>query len=141
MSRQRILNITLVISLLANAFFVGYAVSRFLDDPADRSRGGILRAVGARLTKNLDDDSRQQVSVALDALQPAYGETLEKRRDNYQQLRNLLAEPQANRTAIDAVIVDMQNQSSDLVLQVHEKAVDAILALPADKRAEITGRE
>ena len=50
MSRQRILNITLVVSLLANASFIGYAASRFigyaasrlLDGPADRSRGGIL---------------------------------------------------------------------------------------------------
>ena len=137
MSRQRILNVTLVVSLLANAFFIGYAATRLLDNPADRSRGGILHAVGARMTKNLDDDARQQVSVALDELKPAYSEILDKRRDNYRQLRSLLAEPQVDREAVDGVIANLRNQSSELVFEVHDRAIDAIVALPAEKRAEL----
>jgi Spy/CpxP family protein refolding chaperone len=139
MSKQRILIVTLIGSLLANAFFIGFAAKRLFDEPADRQRAGILRAVGARLTKNLDEASRQTVAVKLDVLAPQYSDSLDKRRANYQQLRQLLAAPVIDNEAIEAVMIDMKNQSSDLVFTVHEKAVEAILDLPADTRARIPG--
>ncbi|MEX3008639.1 periplasmic heavy metal sensor [Hoeflea sp. TYP-13] len=137
MSKQRILIVTLVVSLLANGFFIGFAATRLLDAPEEKKRGGILRGVGARLARNLDEPARQQIADALDSLNPQYQDSRKERHENYQRLRGLLAAPEPDRAAIAAVLVQMKDQSSDLVLMVHEKAVEAILEMPADQRAQI----
>ncbi|MCP4316416.1 MAG: periplasmic heavy metal sensor [Hyphomicrobiales bacterium] len=137
MSKQRILIVTLFISLIANAFFIGFAVTRMVDAPEGARKGGILHGVGARLTRNLDDPARQQIADALEALNPQYQQIRQNRRDNYQKLRELLAVSEPDRGAIETVLVEMREQSSGLVLTVHEEAVEAILKLPADQRAGI----
>ena len=138
MSRQRILIGTLVVSLLANAFFIGFAATRLLDEPDDKRQGGILRGVSHRLTKNLDEPARLRIAGALGAVTPQYEESLQARRENYSRLRSLLAASEPDRAAIDTVLGDMTEQSSELVLTVHEEVIDAILELPASQRAQIT---
>lgn len=138
MSRQRILIGTLVVSLLANAFFIGFAATRLLDEPDNQRQSGILRGVSHRLTKNLDEPARLRIAGALDAVTPQYEESLQARRENYSRLRSLLAASEPDRTAIDTVLGDMTEQSSGLVLAVHEEVIDAILELPANQRAQIT---
>ncbi|WP_419912122.1 periplasmic heavy metal sensor [Hoeflea sp.] len=137
MSRQRILIVTLVVSLLANAFFVGFAATRMLDQPEIKRQGGILRGVSHRLTKNLDEPARLQIAEALEAVTPQYEESLQARRENYSKLRSLLAETDPDRGAIDAVLADMTQHSSQLVITVHEEVVKAILELPQNQRAQI----
>ncbi|WP_136659036.1 periplasmic heavy metal sensor [Nitratireductor sp. XY-223] len=141
MSRQRILIVTLVASLLANAFFIGFAATRMLDEPASKRQGGILRGVSHRLTKNLDEDARQQIAGALEVVTPQYKASLEARRENYSHLRGLLAASEPDRSAIDAVLGDMTQHSSELVLTVHEEVVEAILELPDDQRAQIADKD
>ncbi|MDA4844119.1 periplasmic heavy metal sensor [Hoeflea poritis] len=137
MSRQRLLIGTLVVSLLANAFFIGFAATRMLDEPDTKRQGGILRGVSHRLTKNLDEPARLQIAGALDAVTPQYEESLQARRENYSRLRGLLAASEPDRAAIDTVLGDMTEQSSGLVLAVHEEVIEAILELPANQRAQI----
>ena len=138
MSRQRILIGTLVVSLLANAFFIGFAATRLLDEPDNQRHSGILRGVSHRLTKNLDEPARLRIAGALDAVTPQYEESLQARRENYSRLRGLLAASEPDRAAIDTVLGDMTEQSSGLVLAVHEEVIDAILELPASQRAQIS---
>lgn len=137
MNKQRILILTLFVSLLVNAFFIGFAVTRMMDAPEGARKGGILHGVGARLTRNLDEPSRLQVTQALEALDPQYQDVRQKRRDNYQKLRQLLSVPEPDRGEIDTVLITMRDQSSGLVATVHEEAVEAILKLPADQRAAL----
>lgn len=139
MSKQRLLIVTLFISLLANAFFIGFGATRLMDDEAQNRKGGILRAVSARLTQDLDEPARQQVADALQALEPQYQQLRQNRRDNYQKLRQLLADPAPDQEAISSVLVTLREQSSGLVATVHEEAVEAILTLPADQRAQMSG--
>lgn len=137
MTKQRIIIIVLFVSLVANAFFVGFAATRILDAPEATQRSGILRAVAMRLTRNLDEDTRAGVAETLDALSPQYRESQQARRDNYEDLRVLLADPEPDRQAIDQLLAQMQEQSSKFVVLVHDKAVAEILELPAHKRAEL----
>ncbi len=139
MSTQRTLFVALVVSLLANAFFIGFAATRWLGPPTEQARGGILHAVGGRLTGNLDEDSQERVAFALDRLEPDYRSNLAQRREDYRQLRALLAEAEVDRRAVDAVVDTMKNRSSELVVMVHEKAIDTILELPPEQRAVISG--
>ncbi|MEM9104594.1 MAG: periplasmic heavy metal sensor [Pseudomonadota bacterium] len=139
MSKQRLLIVALFISLLANAFFIGFGATRLMDDETESRRGGILQAVSARLTQNLDEAARQQVADALQTLDPQYQQLRQGRRDNYQKLRQLLSDSEPDQEAISTVLADMRDQSSDLVATVHEEAVETILKLPADRRAQISG--
>ncbi len=138
MSKQRILIVTLFVSLLANAFFIGFGATRLIETREDSRKGGILRLVSARLTENLDDPARQQVAVALEALDPQYQQLRNDRQDNYRKLRALLAEPAPDQPAVSALLLEMREQSSGLVSTVHETAIAAILDLPADQRAQLS---
>ena len=137
MTKQRIIILVLFVSLVANAFFVGFAATRVFDTPDEKQRTGILRAVAARITKNIDEESRAGVAATLDELTPQYRENQQARRDNYEKLRLLLAEQQPDQEAIDQLLQQMQTQSSQFVVLVHDKAVAEILKLPAEKRAEL----
>lgn len=137
MSKQRILIVTLFISLLVNAFFIGFAATRMVDAPDGVRKGGILHGVSHRLTRNLDEADRDEVAAALEALDPQFQDLRQKRRDNYQKLRQLLSASEPDREQIDTVLVTMQDQSSELVTVVHQEAVEAILKLPADRRAAL----
>ena len=140
MSKQRILIVTLFVSLLANAFFIGFGATRLMDNQAESRKGGILRAVSARLTQNLDEPARLQVADALQTLDPQYQQLRQNRRDNYQKLRRLLAEPAPDQQAIATVLVELSEQSSGLVATVHEEAIAAILKLPSEQRAQMSGQ-
>ncbi len=141
MSKQRLLITALFVSLLANAFFIGFGATQLMDNETESRKGGILRGVSARLTQDLDAPARQQVADALHALDPHYQQLRQDRRDNYQKLRQLLAQPAPDQLAISAILVDMSEQSSGLVATVHEEAIEAILKLPADRRAQMSGQD
>ncbi|MEM6462806.1 MAG: periplasmic heavy metal sensor [Pseudomonadota bacterium] len=141
MSTQRILILALFVSLVANAFFIGFAGTRVIDAGETVRRGGILHNVGARMTHNLDEPAREQVAQALESLDPGYQKVRAERRENYRKLQQLLSAPEPDRQAIDTVLIEMTDQSTDLVLSVHQQAVDAILELPADQRLKIANQD
>ena len=139
MKRQRILLITLAISLLVNAFLIGIAAKGFLDGRQQSERTNIVQAVGARLTKNLEPEVRESVAISLEPLTPVHAKVLEQRRAHYQKLRELLSQTDVDVPAIQAVLDEMKMQSANLVDQVHDQAVQSILELPPATRAGIAG--
>lgn len=141
MAQRRFLTIALIVSILCNALLAGYGLSYWLGLSSERAKGGILQVVGHRLTRHLDPESRERVSEALVALEPDYRASLTQRRQDYRQLRALLAEAQVDQDAVDVILGGMKDRSADLLLRVHNHAVDAIVELPADKRAAIAGPE
>ncbi len=137
MSRQRILLVILFASLAANAFFIGYGATKMIDGAQNKQRGGILRGVGKHLTRNLDDPYREQIIEKLDSLDPTYRQIVQQRHQNYADLRRLLAQPEIDQAAVDTRLAALADLSSELVLVVHKKAVEAIVSVPLSERVKL----
>jgi len=141
MKYRRTLLAILAVSLVANAFFIGYLGSQFYGRHAGENKSRYLSAVGMRLTKNLDASARKQVMSRLDEALPQYRALSEGRREAYAKLRDLLAAPQPDRAAIEALLADMRQKSAVLQVRVMNWAVDAVADLPAEQRRSLGNKQ
>lgn len=137
MKSWRTIIVLLFLSLAANAFFVGYGISQYDFSGSEKKRGGMLHAIGMRLSKNIEDPYKQQVLDGFEQISPDYKALIRERRENYGKLRALLAEPTVDGKAVDDVLADLRRQSENLQVLIQDQTVKVILALPPEQRARL----
>ncbi len=137
MKSWRTIIVLLFFSLAANAFFVGYGISQYDFSASEKKRGGMLHAIGMRLSKNIEEPYKQQILDGFEQINPDYKAMIEERRESYARLRTLLAEPDVDAKAVDDVLTDLRAQSENLQVLIQDQTVKVILALPAEQRARL----
>jgi hypothetical protein len=128
----------LAASLVLNAFLLGMLAIDAWQKRAARADGPrALHFELRRLAEGLSDDSEAQVAARLQAIRPQ----VEARVERLRRLRgDVLAEaarPQPDRAAIDSSLAELREAIQMLQQEVQSATYDALLALPAEARADL----
>lgn len=142
-ARRKLVWAGLLVSLAANAFFVGAMVTdvvRFghIHDP---SRPRIMRTELKWIAGRLSPQSVAAVERQIDTLQPEIAARFGHLHDLRAQLDKLVAAPTPDRMAIDQVLSQIRLEFGALQAQIQSKTFDAVLALPASERAALAAGE
>jgi uncharacterized membrane protein len=128
----------LIVSLAANAFFVGAALTDVVryhhrGDDGPRAVRMELRWLKDRLSPN----AVESIETALAPIRPDIVTRIDRLTVLRKELDLLVAAPAPDRGAIDAHLREIRLEVGAMQEQVQSRTFDALLALPPDERAAL----
>jgi hypothetical protein len=130
--------IALIASLVLNGFLIGMLVTNAFAPHRGMFNGERfakfeLRRIDSKLPKPAVD----QIAASLKPRGPKIDERLGKLRAIRAEVMRLAAAPMPDRAAIDAKLLELRTETSDMQEAVQRATYDALLGLPADQRAHL----
>jgi uncharacterized membrane protein len=138
---RRWLIAALVLSLAVNAFIIGGTAAdlihvRWPFRTADRGPPQFKFELGW-LRGRLPPEGMDKVSAAIRAAQPETSVYIDRLRALRQELAVLIAAPQPDRAAVDAKLVEIRAEVSQMQAGIQRVSTDALIALPPEMRARL----
>jgi hypothetical protein len=136
--RRRGPAVALVASLVLNGFLVGLVAT----DALRPHRGGFngdrfARFELRRLDDRLPKEAVDRIAGTLKPLGPEIDARLAKMKEIRAEVMRLAAAPEPDRAAIDARLAELRAENAAMQEAVQKATYDALIALPADQRAQL----
>lgn len=135
---RKILLGAFVVSLVANAFFVGaVATDYFRLGHKTKSTPRFIQFEMRWLAGRLPEDDLKTVEKAVSDVHDQTVAHFDRLRQIRGDLGRLAAAPQPDRAAIDQRLADIRGQLDAMLAEVQKASMDALLALPPASRAKL----
>ncbi|BCP52737.1 hypothetical protein K32_13540 [Kaistia sp. 32K] len=138
-TRRTLLWALLVLSLGANAFFIGATVTDFIRFRHDTSDKGprVIRTELRWLKDRLSPEAVKSIEAQLDPLRPDIVARLDRLKTLRAELNALVAAPTPDKAAIDAHLRNIRIEVGAMQEQVQSRTFEALLSLPPEQRAAL----
>lgn len=132
--------LALIASLVLNGFLVGMLAADWLKPHHRFSGERFARFELRRFDDRLPPSAVDAIAAKLKPLAPALDERIAKMRSIREEIMALAAKPEPDRAAIEERLQALRAESGAAQESLQTATYDALLALPADVRAGLTGR-
>lgn len=137
--RNRWPALALVASLVLNGFLIGLMTVDSVRPHRDPDRPRAVSFELRRLAERLPQQAVDEIAQELEPLGPKLRTRFDRFRAIREEIRQLAAEPQPDRAAIDERLLALRAEATAMQEEVQRATYDALLKLPAETRAGLAG--
>lgn len=133
---SRTLLAVLLVSLVANAFMLGYLAERALSSTPQRP-GGLLRVESRTVIDRLPPDHQQRIRAQMNELAPQLRPHWAQMRQLRADINALAAAPEPDPRAIEQKLAEVRRVTNEVQARVQGELFASVLELPPDVRRRL----